>query len=123
MKQNLKTYALLHGLMLLFSLSPICSKMAGQQVLFSLPFFFYYGCVILILGIYAVLWQQVIKRLPLTTAYANKAITVVWGMLWGAMLFGEKITAQKLLGAGIVIAGVLLFASSEQQEGSNHECV
>ena len=32
---------------------------------------------------YAFGWQQVIKHLPLTTAYANKAVTVVWGILLG----------------------------------------
>jgi drug/metabolite transporter (DMT)-like permease len=113
--KNLKTYVLLHGLMLLFSFSPICSKLAGQQPLFSFRFFFFYGLVILILGIYAILWQQVIKRLPLTTAYANKAVTVVWGMLWGMVIFGEVITTQKVLGAAIIVGGILLYATADKE--------
>ena len=125
MKQtsNVKMYVLLHALMFLFSLSPVCSKLAGRQPLLSLPFFFFYGLVIVILGIYALAWQQVIKRMPLTTAYANKAVTVVWGMVWGMLLFGESITPQKVLGAAVIVAGVVLyaFAEPEQKEESAHE--
>lgn len=118
---NIKTYLLLHGLMLLFSLSPVCSKLAGQQAFLSFRFCLFYGLVIVILGIYAILWQQVIKRMPLTTAYANKAVTVVWGMFWGAMLFNEQITLQKCLGAVVIVAGVILYAFSGQKEEESYE--
>ena len=93
--QKIKTYVLLHVLMLIFSLSPVCSKLAGQQPFLSFKFVLFYGLVILLLGIYALLWQQIIKRMPLTTAYANKAVTVVWGMVWGALLFQEDITLEE----------------------------
>ncbi|MEG1366687.1 MAG: EamA family transporter [Oscillospiraceae bacterium] len=117
--KNIKTYVLLHVLMLLFSFSPICAKLAGQEKFLSFNFILFYGLVIVILGIYAILWQQVIKRMPLTTAYANKAITVVWGMLWGMLIFGESITVQKLIGAAIIIAGVVLYATSDKE--ASHE--
>lgn len=68
----------------------------------------------MILGTYAIFWQQIIKRMPLSSAYANKAITVVWGMIWGLLIFNESITIQKLLGALIVVTGVVLFAFSEK---------
>lgn len=121
-KSDVRMYVLLHALMLLFSLSPVCSKLAGRQPFLSLPFFFFYGLVIVILGVYALAWQQVIKRMPLTTAYANKAVTVVWGMVWGMILFGESITPQKVLGAAVIVAGVVLYAFSEPaKEADAHE--
>ena len=113
--QKIKTYVLLHALMLIFSLSPVCSKLAGQQPFLSFKFIFFYGLVILLLGIYALLWQQIIKRMPLTTAYANKAVTVVWGMVWGALLFQEDITPQKCIGTAIIVAGVMLYAFSDSK--------
>ena len=118
MKQtgSLKIYILLHVLMLLFSLSPVCSKLASCQPFLSLQFFFFYGLVIFILGIYAVAWQQVLKYMPLTVAYANKAITVVWGMLWGILFFEESITVQKLFGAVIIVVGIMLYAFSESKK-------
>jgi len=72
--------------------------------------------LILLLGIYALGWQQVIRRLPLTTAYASKAITVVWGLLAGLLFFGEALTPGKVLGALLVIAGVVLFAFADGKE-------
>lgn len=121
-KSNVKMYVLLHALMFLFSLSPVCSKLAGRQPFLSVPFFVFYGLVIVILGVYALAWQQVIKRMPLTMAYANKAVTVVWGMVWGVILFGESITPQKVLGAAVIVAGVVLYAFSEPaKEADAHE--
>lgn len=119
--QKIKIYLALHLLLAVFSLSPVCSKLAGQQPLFSFEFFLYYGLCLLILGVYAIAWQQIIKRLPLTAAYANKAITVVWGMLWGLALFSEKISLQKVVGAGVIIAGIVLFALACAKEEAGNE--
>lgn len=118
-KSKLKVLFLLHLLIMIFSLSGICSKKAAEVPFLSFEFCFYYGMVILLLGCYAVGWQQIIKRLPLTTAFANKAVTVVWGIIWGAVFFHERITPGKLLGAAIVIAGVFVYVLSEKQEESH----
>ena len=78
-----------------------------------------YAGMIALLGIYAIGWQQVIKRLPLTFAYANKAVTVAWGIVWGMLLFNERVSPLKLLGALIVLAGVALFSLAEKDEGED----
>ena len=72
---------------------------------------------IALMGIYAVGWQQAMKRLPLTVAYANKAVTVVWGMFWGSICFNEPITAGKLAGSLLVILGVVCYAAGEGKDG------
>lgn len=68
------------------------------------------------LGGYAIGWQQILKRMPLTVAFANKAITVVWGMLWGFLLFGEEITWQMVVGAIVVITGVVIYSYSDNTD-------
>lgn len=118
MKQ-IKLYASLHGLLLIFSLAPIFSKLAGKQPLFSTLFIVCYGVSIAILGLYALIWQQIIKKLPLTAAYANRAVTVVWGMLWGRFIFGESITLLKVVGVCIIIAGIVLFAVTQGKEAKH----
>ena len=70
----------------------MCSKLAAQQPFLSAAFIVLYGLMLLALVTYAAGWQQVIKHLPLTTAYANKAVTVVWGILLGLAVFGEAVT-------------------------------
>lgn len=107
-------YIFLHAELLLFALGGVCSKMAAQNSFLSFWFIFWYGLVILNLGVYAVVWQQIIKHLPLTTAYANKAITIVWGILWGLVFFHEQIKWNMFLGAVIVIAGVIVVVKSDE---------
>ena len=99
-----------------FSLGGIFSKLASKQPFLSLKFILCYGALLFIMLMYAIGWQQVIKRLPLTMAYANRAVTIVWGIIWGLLFFNEKLNVGKIIGAVIVIAGVLLYVT-ESDEG------
>lgn len=112
---NIKTYLLLHIILFGFSLSSVCSKMAAKQEFLSFKFILFYGLVLFILFVYAIAWQQVLKRLPLVTAYANKAVTVIWGLVFGLVFFQEKITVQKVIGAVIIILGVYLIVSDGEE--------
>ena len=105
----------LHLLLMLYSCSGILSKIASGLPFMGWQFILCYGAMIGILGIYAIGWQQVIKRMPLTSAYANRAVTVIWGIIWGALLFHEEISPLKVLGALIVLSGVVLFAFADDE--------
>ncbi len=108
-----KTLLLLHLMLMIYSMSAICSKMAAKQEFLSIKFCIFYGIVILLLVFYAVGWQQIIKRLPLTTAFANKAVTVIWGIVWGIIFFKEPITPGKIIGAIMVIGGIVIYALAD----------
>lgn len=114
-KNNIRVFVALHCLLVLYSLSGICSKLAASTKFLSFEFIMYYGAIILLLGVYAIGWQQIIKRLPLTTAFANKAITIVWGIVWGCLFFGEAVTVQKIVGAIVIIAGIVLYVYSDKE--------
>ena len=116
MNKNTKTILALNILLMFFSLGGIFSKLASKQPFLSLKFILCYGALLFIMFVYAIGWQQVIKRLPLTMAYANRAITIVWGIIWGLLFFNEKLNVGKIIGAVIVIAGVLLYVT-ESDEG------
>ena len=108
-----KNLFFLHIILLLYAASSICSKLAASQPFLSLPFILLYGCVVLLLFLYAVLWQQILKKMPLTVAFANKAVVIVWGMLAGMFFFQEKITWLMVLGAIILMIGVCLVVSND----------
>lgn len=112
--EKIKYFLYLHLVLLLYSFSSICSKMAALQEFFSLKFILFYGGVLALLFLYAVLWQQIIKKMSLTTAYANKAVIVLWGMLWGHIIFNEKITFKMLIGSVIILFGVYLVVSCDE---------
>jgi len=109
---KIPTYLMLHGILLLYSFAAICSKKAALSPTFSLEFFAWYAGVLGILVIYALVWQQVLKRLPLFTAFLNKGITIMWGILWGMLIFGESISLTMIIGAAIVFVGIILVVSS-----------
>ncbi len=107
-KIAVKDIIFLHIILLLYSGSSICSKLAASQEFLSLPFVLLYGCVVLCLMIFAVLWQQILKKMPLTVAYANKSVVIIWGMIAGSLFFQEKITWPIILGSVIIVIGVYL---------------
>ena len=115
---RIKTLFALHMLLMVYSTSGILSKLAAGVDFLSIEFCLYYGGVLLLLGVYAIGWQQILKRLPLTTAFSNKAVTIVWGIVWGALFFFEPITLPKAVGALLISAGVVLFSHADGQESS-----
>ena len=122
MKQA-KWFLLLHVILGVYAGSSVCSKLAARQPFLSAAFILLYGLMLAALVVYAVGWKQVIKHLPLTTAYANKAVTVVWGILLGLAVFGEAVTLRQVIGAAIIICGIVLFvrADNESREGEDSQ--
>lgn len=109
--KKINKYVYLHLLLFLFSLCGVFSKLAATNEFLSFKFCIFYGISILILGIYAILWQQILKKFSLTTAFFNKAVTIIWGMLWGVIFFKEVITSNMILGTIVVLIGVGLVVS------------
>ena len=102
-------------MLMVYSMSGICSKLAAKQPFMSVKFCMYYAVILFLLGFYAIAWQQIIKRLPLTTAFANKAVTIIWGIIWGALFFHDPVTVGKAVGAFLVIAGVVIYAGPDKE--------
>ena len=112
-KADVRILLVLHCLLVLMSLSGVMSKFAARFEFMSVGFVLCYGAMVVLLGVYALGWQQVIKRIPLTTAYANRAVTVLWGIVWGALLFHEGVNPLKIAGALVVLFGVVLYAVAD----------
>lgn len=105
-RTSMLTYGLLGVSILIFSCSSLCSKLASEFDIFSWNFILYYGMSILALGIYAVIWQMVLKRLPLSVAYSGKPISMLLSMTYGVILFHEPLTWNMILGAAVILFGI-----------------
>ena len=105
---------------LLYSTVGIFTKLASQQDFLSWEYLLSFGGAVGVIGVYAILWQQVIKRIELSTAYMFKGTTIIFTMLFAYWLFGEQITWNNILGAVIIIIGIVLFAYSPSPLTSNH---
>lgn len=111
-----KNILMLQGVFFIYSINSIVAKLASGREPFSFSFLVLYGLELVILGIYAILWQQVIKKFELSVAYANKAVTLIWGMLWGALIFKEQITFAKVAGILLVVTGIVILNSGKEQK-------
>lgn len=107
---NLKKYILLYGAFLIYSASTICAKLASAQPAF-IRILLFIGMEIVCLGVYAIVWQQVLKSFSLVTAMASKGIVVIFNLIWSVLLFGEHISFYNILGAAIIIFGIWMVSS------------
>lgn len=105
---NIKYYILLHAGILIYASTGIFSKLAAKQDFFSFSFIVFYGLMLIALLLYAIIWQRVLKYLPLTTAFLNKSVTIIWGIIMGYIIFNETITANMIAGAAIVLSGLII---------------
>lgn len=92
----------------IYSSSTIFSKLASKCSFLSISFIGYLFCLILVLGIYAILWQQIIKRIPLSDAYLFKGSTTIYTILIAQCIFGETYSIQNYIGTAIIFAGIIL---------------
>jgi len=116
MKQNkIIQYGLLLAAMLIYSLSSLCIKISANYPVFSLPFLFFYGGSILVLGIYAVVWQIVLKRVELSRAYAAKPLTLLLSVIWGVVLFQEKITGKMVVALAMILLGIRMVVAEDDE--------
>lgn len=110
---SLKNILILQLIIIIYTTATVMAKFAAGYDFLSLEFLLFYGLEFVILAVYAVLWQQIIKKFDLTVAYANRSIALLWSMLWAVLFFGEIITVKNIIGVVIVIIGTIIVNSDE----------
>lgn len=110
-KITIKDILFLQGIVMIYTLSSVAAKYASGTEFLSTSFIWLYGLEIALLGVYAILWQQVIKKMDLSIAYANRAIALLWSMIWAVLFFRESITKENIIGVMIVIVGTIIVNS------------
>lgn len=112
----MKALLLLHGTLLIYVLVTIFAKLAGIELANQsyTPALIMLGLEFVTLVVYSILWQQVLKRMPLNFAYSNKGVCTLWTCLAGILFFGETLTWGKALGILVVLAGVWLVVTDHE---------
>lgn len=113
-KTKLKEIFILQIVIAIYTLSTVFAKFASGQEFMSFKFILYYGLEMLILAVYAVVWQQLIKKFDISVAYANKAMGLLWSIVWAILIFNETITIKNVIGVIIVIAGTIIVNSEDE---------
>ena len=110
-KISIKQVLVLQWVVLIYTLATVAAKFASGHDFMSFGFIGFYGIEILVLGLYAILWQQLIKKVDLSVAYANKAFGIFWSLIWAVLFFKETVTIKNVIGVCIVFAGVMVVNS------------
>jgi drug/metabolite transporter (DMT)-like permease len=98
----------LHASIFLISFAPVLAKLASEAPVFSISFSLRYGSLILLFLIHAFIWQRILLHIDLGVAYSAKSLSLVWGMLWAVIIFQETLSYSNIVGASLVIMGVVL---------------
>ena len=99
---------LLQSAVVVYSLSTVAANLASKYEFLSSRYILFFGLEFVILAAYALIWQQMIKRFQLSVAYDNKALTLMWSMLWNFIIFSQGITPFKVVGVVLVVIGVMI---------------
>lgn len=100
------------GINLIYACTYICMKMASPHEFLSAPYILWILGAVGVMAIYAVLWQLVLARVPLSAAYMFKGTSLIFVLLLSALLFREGISWQNVLGSFIIVSGIILYAKS-----------
>ena len=115
---KIKNIIMLQGIIVIYTISSVMSKNASANKDNIFRFILFFSMEFIILGIYAVLWQQVIKRFELSIAYANRAMSLLWSMIWAVIFFHDKITVNNIAGVLLVMVGIIVI-NLETEEQNN----
>lgn len=111
-KLSLSSLALLVVAFLIYSTTGVFNKLASGNEFLSTGYLSYFAIAILTIGIYAVLWQLILKKVPLTQAFLFKSITVLFSFCFAYFIFDETITWKNLLGGALIIVGIIVNSQS-----------
>lgn len=110
---RVKDFLLLHACILWYTVTSILSKAASQYPFLSAKYILCFIGIFFTLGSYAILWQQVIKRFKPSVGYSNKSVSLIWTIVFSAAIFKERITVYNIVGAVLIILGVIMVAKDE----------
>ncbi|MEO6967285.1 MAG: EamA family transporter [Rhodanobacteraceae bacterium] len=69
------------------------------------------GCY---LGVFAA-WMMILEKSPLSAAFPTSAIVFVSVMIASVIVFGEPVHWEKVLGSGIIVAGILMLGGERAE--------
>ena len=98
----------------IYSVNTVIAKLVSGQKVFSPAFIGLLFLEVCVLGVYALLWQQLIKHFELSVAYANKAMGLIWSLIWSIVLFREGVKWNQLLGIVLVMIGIICMNGDEK---------
>ena len=100
---------------LILSSSGVFLKLASMHAFLSLAYIAYFAMTVIVMGVYAVLWQKVLEWMPLNQAYLYKSSGIAISLMYAYILFDEQITMYNILGCMMIMAGIMMLSFKHEQ--------
>ena len=115
MKLQENKYIQIIAAYIIASFSGVMAKMAALNV-HSPLFFLFVGMQMLVLGTYAVMWQQILKKFRLGVAVAFRGLALVLSLVWATLFFRESVTPFNMLGSLVIIVGIYIVSTERVED-------
>lgn len=109
MKTNILTWITLIVTYILCAIISAFTKKVSLQPIMSKTYLFRIIGVVFVMGMLAVIWQQIISNIPLSIAYMLKGLTLLFVLLI-FFIFNEPITLMICTSSLLVIGNISLFS-------------
>lgn len=105
------------GAIFVESFSSVFLKIAGRYTLLSIGWMWYFALAVGTMGVYAIMWQFLLEKLPLSSAYLRKGVSYILVFVWAVLIFHETITKTQLIGAVIIMIGIIVSHLEDRVHG------
>ncbi len=92
----------------LYSFSAVLGKFSASYDLLSLPWVLLYGGSLGVLFLYSMIWQLILEKISLSQAYLSKGFYYGFILFWSAVIFGEYIKWNQIVGVVIITIGIIV---------------
>lgn len=114
----MNTKVKLHILFLIYSLTGIISKVISRYPFLSIQYCLGYVLIVGIMAGFTLAWQMILKKEQLSDVYMYKAMTIVWGNVFGVLIFHEQLSLSACVGVLFILAGIYFVGrTTENDEG------
>lgn len=116
MVKRFTTYIILILAIAIYSTVGILTRCASMCSFLSWQYILCVIGAVGVMGVYAIMWQQIIQRMDISLAYMFKGFGIVFALIICHYVFGEVITMKNMIGACVIILGITMFAWADNNE-------
>ncbi len=92
------------------------TRFAAEYAFFSWQYILWVLCAMIVLGVYAVIWQQILCKMNVGVAYVFRGLAILFSLLISHFVFAESITVNNMIGAVFIMSGIVMFAWLDNKE-------
>jgi len=112
-RTNNKNFYFIFTTFTLYTFVSIFTKEASFHPFLSELYVLWFSCEIIVLGIYAIMWQKLLSIMPLNKAYMYKSSSIFTVLIISHYLYGESITISNILGTILILTGLIVLSWKE----------